>query len=231
MRGTLWKRCHRQRDGPTERSILRVAWSQLKMYDYSVLSVFFFLHFLVPFSGTYAICVDNTFSRFSSKLVYLYIITYVVADWQTFADEMKSFDGSVGNFTVGIGGIFCRSTPSEIIYVPFENCNLVLLLIGVFFFSLRPDCQTTQIWHINVRKKVAAILPNSGPSAHLSNEVRLHGVNHRHLKLYFLWLEILHLITLPLPHPHPSLSFVWYHMFRVTRIFDCNWILISQKCC
>ena len=31
MRGTLWKRCNRQTDWQTERSVLRAAWSQLKM--------------------------------------------------------------------------------------------------------------------------------------------------------------------------------------------------------
>ena len=33
MTGTLWKRCYRQTDGLTGRSVLRTAWSQLKWYD------------------------------------------------------------------------------------------------------------------------------------------------------------------------------------------------------
>ena len=52
------------------------------------------------FAGVYAFCMDNTFSRFSSKLVYFFLSTYVLEEWKRFTAELQEFDLSVYNFTV-----------------------------------------------------------------------------------------------------------------------------------
>ena len=41
------------------------------------------------FAGVYGFCIDNTFSRFSAKLVYFYLVTYVVAEWELFTQELQ----------------------------------------------------------------------------------------------------------------------------------------------
>ena len=52
------------------------------------------------FAGVYAFCMDNTFSRFSAKLVYFFLSTYVLEEWKRFTAELQEFDLSVYNFTV-----------------------------------------------------------------------------------------------------------------------------------
>jgi len=54
---------------------------------------------VIDMPGVHSVCIDNSFSRFSSKLVYVYIITYSLREWQQFSEQMESFDGSVGNST------------------------------------------------------------------------------------------------------------------------------------
>ncbi|KAI0220129.1 Transmembrane emp24 domain-containing protein 1 [Lamellibrachia satsuma] len=45
--------------------------------------------------GVYALCIDNTISRFSGKLVDLYLSTYVVSDWHAFGRSVEEFTISV----------------------------------------------------------------------------------------------------------------------------------------
>lgn len=50
--------------------------------------------------GVYTLCIDNAFSRFSSKLVYVYFVAYVADEWHKYTEELKTFQISVNNFTV-----------------------------------------------------------------------------------------------------------------------------------
>jgi hypothetical protein len=56
------------------------------------------------FTGVYEICIDNSFSRFSTKLVYFYLVTYSVKDWEKYAKDVENLEMemSIGNFSVSI---------------------------------------------------------------------------------------------------------------------------------
>ncbi|GAB6018438.1 hypothetical protein CHUAL_000146 [Chamberlinius hualienensis] len=49
--------------------------------------------------GIYEICVDNQFSRFASKLVLVYITSFLYNEWENYKSELESLDISVNNFT------------------------------------------------------------------------------------------------------------------------------------
>ncbi|KAL3861727.1 hypothetical protein ACJMK2_007751, partial [Sinanodonta woodiana] len=49
-------------------------------------------------TGDYSICIDNTLSRFSSKLVYMYLVTYVLSEWVQYAKELDDVDVTVSKF-------------------------------------------------------------------------------------------------------------------------------------
>ena len=51
-------------------------------------------------AGVYALCIDNTISRFSGKLVDLYLSTYVVSDWHAFGRSVEEFTISVNTVRV-----------------------------------------------------------------------------------------------------------------------------------
>jgi len=49
--------------------------------------------------GYYSVCLDNQFSRFSAKLVNLYITTFRYDEWEKFSSELQDMDVTVENFT------------------------------------------------------------------------------------------------------------------------------------
>jgi len=49
--------------------------------------------------GYYSVCLDNQFSRFSAKLVNLYITTFRYDEWEKFSQELQDMDVTVENFT------------------------------------------------------------------------------------------------------------------------------------
>ncbi len=55
--------------------------------------------------GYYAVCLDNQFSKFSAKLVNLYLTTFRYDEWEQFAEELQELDMSVGNFTSVLQGV------------------------------------------------------------------------------------------------------------------------------
>jgi len=50
-------------------------------------------------AGEYSFCFDNGMSRFSSKIVYFYVLSYSDADWESFTNEVEEFRGELQNFT------------------------------------------------------------------------------------------------------------------------------------
>ncbi|XP_069114722.1 transmembrane emp24 domain-containing protein 6-like isoform X2 [Argopecten irradians] len=52
--------------------------------------------------GVYTICLDNQFSRMASKLVYVYLITFVPAEWTKYVQEIEDMNMAVSNFTHSI---------------------------------------------------------------------------------------------------------------------------------
>jgi len=55
--------------------------------------------------GYYSVCLDNQFSKFSAKLVNIYITTFRYDEWEKFSEELKDLDMSVGNFTEVLSGV------------------------------------------------------------------------------------------------------------------------------
>jgi len=49
--------------------------------------------------GYYAVCLDNQFSKFSAKLVNLYLTTFRYDEWEKYSEELKDMDVTVENFT------------------------------------------------------------------------------------------------------------------------------------
>jgi len=49
--------------------------------------------------GYYSVCLDNQFSRFSAKLVNLYLTTFRYDEWEKFSAELQDMDVTVENFT------------------------------------------------------------------------------------------------------------------------------------
>jgi hypothetical protein len=49
--------------------------------------------------GYYSVCLDNQFSRFSAKLVNLYLTTFRYDEWEKFSQELQDMDVTVANFT------------------------------------------------------------------------------------------------------------------------------------
>merc|ERR1712242_577968 len=52
--------------------------------------------------GYYSVCLDNQFSRFSAKLVNLYITTFRYDEWEKFSQELQDMDVTVENFTMAL---------------------------------------------------------------------------------------------------------------------------------
>jgi len=52
--------------------------------------------------GYYSVCLDNQFSRFSAKLVNLYITTFRYDEWEKFSQELEEMDITVENFTTAL---------------------------------------------------------------------------------------------------------------------------------
>ena len=78
--------------------------------------------FFNNFLGIHSICVDNTAalsrSFYGSKLVYLYMVTYVMEDWDKYLKEIEGISSAVSNFTVSQtlfsnSGTFCISGATE----------------------------------------------------------------------------------------------------------------------
>merc|ERR1711971_1406706 len=53
----------------------------------------------IPQGGYYSVCLDNQFSRFSAKLVNLYLTTFRYDEWEKFSQELQDMDVTVENFT------------------------------------------------------------------------------------------------------------------------------------
>uniref|UniRef100_A0A2M3ZE76 Putative membrane trafficking protein emp24/gp25l/p24 family n=2 Tax=albitarsis series TaxID=58233 RepID=A0A2M3ZE76_9DIPT len=55
--------------------------------------------------GFYAVCIDNQFSRFASKLVNLYITVIRYEEWEKFTKEIEDLNVNLNNFTSTISTV------------------------------------------------------------------------------------------------------------------------------
>lgn len=49
--------------------------------------------------GYFQVCLDNTPYRFSGKLVYIYIVTYIMEEWAQYMEEIQSVSLTAQNFS------------------------------------------------------------------------------------------------------------------------------------
>uniref|UniRef100_A0A0B7BIR0 GOLD domain-containing protein n=1 Tax=Arion vulgaris TaxID=1028688 RepID=A0A0B7BIR0_9EUPU len=56
-------------------------------------------------AGTYAVCIYNAFSRYTSALVYVYMVTFVMHEWIQFQQELGELNILAGNFSVSLTSV------------------------------------------------------------------------------------------------------------------------------
>jgi len=50
-------------------------------------------------------CIDNTLSRFASKLVSMYVAAFKRDEWEKYIDELNGQEVTVGNFTQSLANV------------------------------------------------------------------------------------------------------------------------------
>ncbi|OWF56051.1 transmembrane emp24 domain-containing protein 6-like isoform X3 [Mizuhopecten yessoensis] len=75
-------------------------------------------------SGVYTICLDNTFSRMASKLVYVYLITFVPEEWTKYVQEIEDMNMAVTNFTYSIS-VVQKSLEQATLHQASSRMNVV----------------------------------------------------------------------------------------------------------
>ncbi|XP_061188552.1 transmembrane emp24 domain-containing protein 5-like [Saccostrea echinata] len=58
-----------------------------------------FINHKATMEGYHHVCIDNTHSRFSGKLVYIHIVTYIMEEWAKYMEEIQSVSLTVQNFS------------------------------------------------------------------------------------------------------------------------------------
>lgn len=61
-----------------------------------------FFNYSFYFIGYYHLCIDNSLSRFASKLVSMYVNSFKRDKWEDYIKELEDTDVTVANFTVSI---------------------------------------------------------------------------------------------------------------------------------
>ncbi|KAL3861728.1 hypothetical protein ACJMK2_007752 [Sinanodonta woodiana] len=56
-------------------------------------------------TGDYSICIDNTLSRFSSRSVYIHLVTYIPSEWAQYVRELEEVHVTVARFTESINSV------------------------------------------------------------------------------------------------------------------------------
>ncbi|KAK6176529.1 hypothetical protein SNE40_014796 [Patella caerulea] len=55
--------------------------------------------------GIYSICLDNTFTSYTSKIVYIYIVTFIPEEWAKYVNEIGELHGLAENYTELLSGV------------------------------------------------------------------------------------------------------------------------------
>ncbi|XP_071116277.1 transmembrane emp24 domain-containing protein 5-like [Haliotis cracherodii] len=55
--------------------------------------------------GIYQVCFDNTQSRFGSKLVFFYLVTFVMEQWSKYVMEVTEIQGLASNFSASLSDV------------------------------------------------------------------------------------------------------------------------------
>lgn len=59
----------------------------------------------VQMAGYYQFCIDNSLSRFASKLVSLYVASFKRDEWESYISELSGHDVTVANFTTSLQNV------------------------------------------------------------------------------------------------------------------------------
>ncbi|XP_021356642.1 transmembrane emp24 domain-containing protein 6-like isoform X1 [Mizuhopecten yessoensis] len=78
----------------------------------------------IEVGGVYTICLDNTFSRMASKLVYVYLITFVPEEWTKYVQEIEDMNMAVTNFTYSIS-VVQKSLEQATLHQASSRMNVV----------------------------------------------------------------------------------------------------------
>ncbi|XP_076648657.1 transmembrane emp24 domain-containing protein 5 [Halictus rubicundus] len=102
----------------------------------------------VKTAGYYCICMDNTFSRFASRLVNLYISVIKYDEWDKYSKELEDLNVSVDNFTRSIS--FVERNVNEMFQTQYlsrgsEERDYNLLLDNNFYVQMWSITQITVI--------------------------------------------------------------------------------------
>ncbi|XP_052226658.1 transmembrane emp24 domain-containing protein 6-like isoform X2 [Dreissena polymorpha] len=75
-------------------------------------------------AGAYAICLDNTASRMASKLVYVYLVTYVEEEWSKYRQEIEDLQLTVTNFSETIKNVQ-QSITDSLVHQASSRMNVI----------------------------------------------------------------------------------------------------------
>ncbi|XP_074654864.1 transmembrane emp24 domain-containing protein 5-like [Tubulanus polymorphus] len=127
-------------------------------------------------TGPYEICIDNSFSRFSSKLVYLYIVSYHMADWEAYSDDINKLELTVGNFSNSISKVakaisdtlrFQAASRREVIrdWYLIHNNNRYINYWSIFQILIIICTSGTQVYFLRKMFHTKNVTPTSKPRA------------------------------------------------------------------
>ena len=78
-------------------------------------------------AGYYKVCIDNTPYRFTDKLVYIYIVTYVIEEWAQYMEEIQSVSLTAQNFSVSSADHLLILDPTKKQQIKYVSINHVLI--------------------------------------------------------------------------------------------------------
>ena len=90
----------------------------------------------IPSGGYYSVCLDNQFSRFSAKLVNLYLTTFRYDEWEKFSQELQDMDVTVENFTSTLRQVDQRIQVNFFDVITFELNKYISMQIMRQFQSM-----------------------------------------------------------------------------------------------
>lgn len=59
----------------------------------------------VPIPGYYAFCIDNSPSRFTGKIISLYVASFKRDEWESYVGELSGLEVTVSNFTTSLSNV------------------------------------------------------------------------------------------------------------------------------
>lgn len=130
--------------------------------------------------GIHSICLDNTAalsrSFYGSKLVYLYMVTYVMEDWEKYLQEIEGISSAVSNFTHTISSVHI-SIEEVKQYQAHSRMNVIkdwYLITGnntyIMYWSILQICIIVctsgfQVYSVRRLFRVRTMTPTSKPRA------------------------------------------------------------------